>query len=170
LGGGNASSFTSKGIDMSNNQAAKIGDVVNVHYTGTLADGTVFDSSHYRGMTLNFTVGGGKTIAGFDTAVDGMARDEIKKVTDPCNQAYGPRMEELVQVVPKTFFPEDFEFVPGAAIQGVSQEGHDIFAKLLDEQEDGYKLDFNHPLAGMDLTFEITLVDIENNEQASVSA
>jgi peptidylprolyl isomerase len=155
---------------MSNQLMAKIGDEVNVHYTGTLPDGTVFDSSHHRGMTLNFTVGGGKTIAGFDTAVDGMLKEETKSVTIPCNQAYGPRMEELVQVVPKTFFPEDFEFVAGAAIQGVSQEGYDIFAKLLEEQADGYKLDFNHPLAGMDLTFEITLVDIERNEEANVDA
>jgi peptidylprolyl isomerase len=153
------------------NQAAKTGDVVNVHYTGTLPDGTVFDSSHHRGMTLNLTVGGGKTIAGFDNAVEGMQREETKSVTIPCNQAYGPRLNELVQVVPKTFFPEDFEFVPGAAIQGVSQEGYDVFAKLIEEQEDGYKLDFNHPLAGMDLTFEITLVDIENGtESASVEA
>jgi peptidylprolyl isomerase len=149
------------------NQTAKSGDNVNVHYTGTLDDGTVFDSSHYRGTTLNFTVGGGNTIAGFDNAVEGMQKDETKSVTIPFNQAYGPRLDELVQVVPKTFFPEDFEFVPGAAIQGISQEGYDVFAKLVEEQSDGYKLDFNHPLAGMDLTFEITLVDFEAEEEST---
>lgn len=148
-------------------QTAKSGDPVNVHYTGTLVDGTVFDSSHHRGTTLNFTVGGGNTIAGFDNAVEGMRKNETKSVTIPCNQAYGPRLNELVQVVPKTFFPEDFDFVPGAAIQGISQEGHDVFAKLVEEQSDGYKLDFNHPLAGMDLTFEITLMDIEVEEESA---
>jgi FKBP-type peptidyl-prolyl cis-trans isomerase 2 len=141
---------------------AKTGDKVEVHYNGMLEDGTVFDSSLQRGMTLNLVIGAGQTIVGFDSAIVGMELEETKKVTIPYTQAYGPKLNELVQVVPKTFFPEDFNFVPGAAVTGVSQEGQEIFAKLLAEQEEGYKLDFNHPLAGMDLTFEITLMKIEN--------
>lgn len=143
---------------MTNDKQVANGDSINVHYTGKLEDGTVFDTSHYRGMTLNFTVGGGRTIDGFDEAVLGMREGERRTVTIPHQQAYGPRLEEAIQPVGREFFPEDFQFIEGAVIQGVTGDGQEVIAKLLHETETGYVVDFNHPLAGMDLTFEIEMV------------
>ena len=85
---------------------AKSGDTVRIHYTGTLDDGTRFDSSDGRDP-LEFAIGGGQVIPGFDSAVDGMAVGENKSVTIPPDQAYGERHEQLVQEIPKTALPEE---------------------------------------------------------------
>jgi len=143
---------------LTNEKQVVSGDSINVHYTGKLDDGTVFDTSHYRGMTLNFTVGAGNTIDGFDSAVLGMQVGDKRTTTIPCERAYGPRIEEAIQKVDREFFPEDFQFIEGAVIQGITGDGQQVIAKLLQETEGGYVVDFNHPLAGMDLTFEIEMV------------
>lgn len=147
---------------MTNDKQVANGDSINVHYTGKLEDGTVFDTSHYRGMTLNFTVGDGNTIDGFDEAVIGMQIGDKRTATIPCERAYGPRIEEAVQKVDRSFFPDDFEFVQGGIIHGTTGNGEQIIAKLLEQHDDGYTVDFNHPLAGMDLTFEIEMVSFDN--------
>ena len=136
------------------------GNNVKVHYKGTLTNGEQFDSSYDRGETLPFTVGAGQMIKGFDAAVVGMEVNDKKTVTIPSAEAYGPRVEDAVQDVPKTIFPPDFEFRINETVQGADQNGQPLIAKILEENEETVKLDLNHPLAGEDLTFEIELVEI----------
>ena len=136
------------------------GNTISVHYRGTLQDGTEFDSSHNRGETLNFTVGSGQMISGFDAGVMGMSVGEIKNITLTAEEGYGDRVDEAIQDVPKESFPEDFEFVIDATVQGAGPDGRPIIAKILKENTDSITLDFNHPLAGQSLNFEIELVEI----------
>lgn len=137
------------------------GNNVKVHYTGTLEDGQEFDSSHKRNETLNFTVGAGQMIAGFDNAVMGMEVGESKDVTLTPNEAYGERNEEAVQPVNRQNFPEDFVVRVGEMVQGSTAEGMPIQATVVGEDEENIILDMNHPLAGKSLNFNIELVDIE---------
>ena len=136
------------------------GNTISVHYRGTLEDGTEFDSSHNRGETLNFTVGSGQMISGFDTGVVGMSVGEVKNITLTADEGYGNRVNEAVQDVPKSSFPDDFEFVVDATVQGSGPDGRPIMAKILKENAETITLDFNHPLAGQALNFEIELVEI----------
>jgi FKBP-type peptidyl-prolyl cis-trans isomerase 2 len=137
------------------------GNNVKVHYTGTLEDGQEFDSSHKRNETLNFTVGAGQMIAGFDNAVMGMEVGESKDVTLTPNEAYGERNEEAVQPVNRQNFPEDFVVRVGEMVQGSTAEGMPIQATVVGEDEENIILDMNHPLAGKSLNFNIELVEIE---------
>ena len=137
------------------------GNNVKVHYTGTLTDGQQFDSSRDRGETLNFTVGTGQMIAGFDSAVMGMEVGEVKDITISPDQAYGERLEEAVQPVSRQNFPEDFKVEVGAMVQGSTAEGMPIQAVIVGEDEENIILDMNHPLAGKELNFNIELVEIE---------
>ncbi len=138
------------------------GNTVSVHYRGTLEDGTEFDSSHNRGETLTFQVGSGQMIEGFDKGVVGMSVGEVKNITLDAEQAYGESNPEAIQEISKAAFPEDFEFVIGASVQGQGPEGQPIIAKIVSEQEEAVTLDFNHPLAGQKLNFEIEMVEIES--------
>mgnify|MGYP001112255871 CR=1 FL=1 len=137
------------------------GNNVKVHYTGTLEDGQEFDSSHKRNETLNFTVGTGQMITGFDNAVMGMEVGESKDVTLSPNEAYGERSEEAVQPVNRQNFPEDFVVRVGEMVQGSTAEGMPIQATVVGEDEENIILDMNHPLAGKSLNFNIELVEIE---------
>ena len=136
------------------------GNNVSVHYRGTLNDGTEFDNSKIRGQTLSFEVGSGRMLPGFDRAVVGMTVGQTKKISLTANEAYGPRIPDAVQTVPKTSFPPDFEFLVGEVIQGNGPQGP-FLAKIEEEKEQEVVLDFNHPLAGEDLSFEIELVSFE---------
>jgi FKBP-type peptidyl-prolyl cis-trans isomerase 2 len=136
------------------------GNTVSVHYRGTLEDGTEFDSSHNRGETLTFQVGSGQMIEGFDANVVGMKVGEIKNITLDANKAYGEHNSEAIQEVSKEVFPPDFEFVVGATVQGQGPNGQPVVAKILSEQDETATLDFNHPLAGHKLNFEIEMVEI----------
>ena len=136
------------------------GNTVSVHYRGTLNDGTEFDNSYDRGEPLTFTVGSGQMIPGFDAAIPGMEVGEKKSISIGSSEAYGEKNEEAVQTVPREMFPQDFQFVVGATIQGQNQDGHPFMAKICSEEEDGVVLDFNHPLAGEDLNFDIELTSI----------
>jgi len=138
------------------------GNNVKVHYTGTLEDGQEFDSSRTRNETLNFTVGAGQMIAGFDNAVMGMEVGETKDVTLTPNEAYGERNEEAVQPVNRKNFPEDFVVRVGEMVQGSTAEGIPIQAVVVGEDEENIILDMNHPLAGKSLNFNIELVEIED--------
>jgi FKBP-type peptidyl-prolyl cis-trans isomerase 2 len=138
------------------------GDKVKVHYRGTLTEnGLEFDSSYERNETLNFEVGSGQMIQGFDNALLGMEKGDTKQVTISANEAYGESREEAIQSVPKTNFPPNFDGKVGSMVQGQNQMGHPIQALIVEEQDDSYVLDFNHPLAGKELNFSIELVDVE---------
>ena len=138
---------------------AKSGDTVRIHYTGTLDDGTEFDSSAGR-EPLEFALGGGQVIPGFDSAVDGMAVGENKTVTIPADQAYGERHEQLVQQVPKDALPEEIDPAVGMHLQSRSPEGQVMSLVVTDVADDSITVDGNHPLAGQSLTFAIELVEI----------
>lgn len=137
---------------------AQIGDTVSIHYTGTLADGSVFDSS--RGRTpLEFTLGSGQVIPGFDAAVDGMAIGEEKTVTIPADEAYGPRRRELMVEVSRAQLPDDLRPEIGQQLE-LSQGGQQFVVTVRDVSEASVVLDGNHPLAGEDLTFALELVEV----------
>ena len=138
---------------------AKSGDTVRIHYTGTLDDGTRFDSSDGRDP-LEFALGGGQVIPGFDSAVDGMAVGENKSVTIPPDQAYGERHEQLVQEIPKTALPEEMEPAVGMQLQSQSPEGQVMNLFVTEVADETITVDANHPLAGQALTFAIELVEI----------
>ena len=137
----------------------KQGDTVKVHYTGTLADGTVFDSSDGRDP-LQFTVGGGQVIPGFDDAVDGMAVGEQKTVTIPCQQAYGEVQNELVMTVPLEQVPPDLKIEVGMMLEMGGTQGEVLRVTVVEITASTVILDANPPLAGKDLTFALELVGI----------
>lgn len=139
-------------------QAAKAGDVVRVHYKGSLGDGSVFDSSEGRDP-LEFTVGAGQVIPGFEQAVAGMTPGDERRVTIPADEAYGARRDDLVLVVDRGELPDDMEPAPGQQLQ-MSQQGQSFVVTITDVSTDDVTLDANHPLAGQELTFDLQLVDI----------
>ena len=138
---------------------AEEGSTVSIHYTGTLTDGTEFDTSKGRDP-LSFTVGSGQVIPGFNDNVIGMSVGETKTFTITSDQAYGPVNEEAVQTFPRTQFPEDYEIQVGNTVTGTGGNGAPFMAKILSEGAEGVTLDFNHPLAGQDLVFEVEVVSI----------
>jgi len=138
---------------------AKHGDVVRVHYTGTLADGTEFDSSRGR-EPLEFTLGGGGLIPGFEKAVFGMSTGENKIVTIPAEDAYGPRRAELSHEAPRTVIPDDIELTTGMILHAEGPEGQELTFQVTAFDEETVTLDGNHPLAGEDLTFRLELVEV----------
>ncbi len=138
---------------------AKSGDTVRIHYTGTLEDKSVFDTSRERDP-LEFTLGSGQVIAGFDEAVTGMGVGEAKTVTLPPEKAYGPLNPAARQPFPKDKFPEGMTVEVGSQLQLQSAEGHPLMVTVAEITDDHVILDGNHPLAGKDLTFDIELVEI----------
>lgn len=138
---------------------AKEGRSVRVHYKGTFKDGTVFDSSYERGEPISFTVGGGEMIPGFDSAVTGMKVGQTKAVEITSDQAYGDHDPNGVQEVNKEFFPETFEFQEGLVIEG--NVGNQPVRGIINSiNTETVTVDFNHPMAGKDLNFEIELVEV----------
>lgn len=138
---------------------AKSGDTVKIHYTGTLEDGTQFDSSQGRDP-LEFELGSGQVIPGFEKAVEGMAVGEEKSVTIDSDDAYGPRQDQMVQEVPKTALPPDLNPEEGMALQAQGQDGQPINLTVTGIGEETITVDANHPLAGKNLKFDIELVAI----------
>jgi peptidylprolyl isomerase len=139
---------------------ANEGDTVQVHYKGTLKDGSVFDSSRGR-EPLEFVLGGGDLIAGFDKAVRGMKVGEIKTVTIPVNEAYGPYIDKLVVVFKREELPENLEPVIGQQMDVREPDGTTVRVVVTNVSDASITVDANHPLAGKDLTFEIELVEIK---------
>ena len=137
---------------------AKAGDTVRIHYTGTLGDGTVFDSSSGRDP-LEFTLGAGQVIPGFDTAVSGMEVGASRTVTIPAAEAYGPRRDDMILAIPRDQVPPHINPAVGEQLQvGQGQEQFLVTVSAVNERE--VVLDGNHPLAGEDLTFALELVGI----------
>jgi len=138
---------------------AKNGDTVKVHYTGKLNDGSVFDSSQDR-EPLEFTLGEGQLIPGFEKAVEGMEVGDNTTVEIPSDEAYGERRDDLELEVAKNELPGDIDPEVGMQLQMKQQEsGQAIPVQITAVEDEKVKLDANHPLAGKDLTFDIELVE-----------
>ena len=137
----------------------KSGDTVHIHYTGTLKDGTVFDSSEGRDP-LKFEVGSGQIIPGLDTAMPGMSVGEKKTVEVPAEQAYGQVDPNARQQVPREGIPADIPLDPGTQLQVQTENGQVLPVTVLEVTEEHVTLDANHALAGKDLKFEVELVAI----------
>ena len=139
--------------------AAKSGDTVQVHYTGKLEDGSEFDSSRPRNEPLEFTLGQGQMIPGFEKAVDGMEVGDSKQVKIPSQEAYGEKKQEMIMEVPKGDFPSNITPEVGQQL-AVNTQGKQVPVVITEMRDDTVVLDANHPLAGKDLTFDIELMEI----------
>lgn len=140
-------------------QQAQPGKTVKVHYQGTLPDGTVFDSSRGR-EPLEFTLGAGQVIAGFDKAVAGLAPGESRTATVPAAEAYGPRLGEMVLELPREQVPSELTVEVGQQLELRQEDGQTVPVTIADLSDETVTLDANHPLAGQDLTFEVELVEV----------
>lgn len=138
---------------------AVAGCKVKVHYTGTLKDGTIFDSSLER-EPLAFTVGAGQMIAGFDQGVVGMIEGEEKTIVIPAEMAYGEIREDLIFSVPIGHMPEDYVPTAGDQLAVTSSDGNPFSVTVKEVHEDTVILDGNHSLAGKELTFSVTMVEV----------
>ncbi len=139
--------------------AANLGDTVRVHYTGRLDDGSEFDSSAGR-EPIEFTLGAGQVIPGFEKAILGMEPGESKTFTIPAEEAYGPHRPELVHRVPRAQIPPHVELYEGARLEARDQAGNRIALTVLEVTDEEVTMDANHPLAGQNLTFEVQLVEV----------
>ena len=142
------------------------GDTVKVHYTGRLADGTVFDTS-VGSEPLEFTMGQGQTIPGFEQAIIGMQVGESKTVAIPADQAYGPRRDDLILEIKRDELPEDLEPEVAMQLQMNQEDGGIMIVTITEVSEPTIKIDANHTLAGQDLTFDIELVDIGKSQAST---
>ena len=140
-------------------QQAKKGDLVKVHYTGRLTDGSQFDSSTGR-EPLEFTVGAGQMIKGFDTGVEGMAIGEKKSITVPPEEGYGLRNEESVIEFPAEQIPADMKLEEGMQLTLQDQDGRPVPVVVAEIRENVVILDANHFLAGKELIFDVELAEI----------
>ncbi|WP_234572073.1 FKBP-type peptidyl-prolyl cis-trans isomerase [Rhodohalobacter sp. 614A] len=138
---------------------AKDGDTVKVHYTGTLENGEVFDTSKER-EPLEFQLGQGQLIPGFEKAVIGMSEGDSTTVDIPSDEAYGEVREDLIINVPKNQLPDDVEPQIGMQLQVNQQNGQPIPVRITEIKNEELVLDANHPLAGKDLTFNIELLEV----------
>ncbi len=137
----------------------KTGDTVRIHYTGTLEDGSVFDSSRDR-EPLEFTVGSGQIIPGLDQAMPGMQVGEEKTVAIPCEQAYGPHDPNGRQTIPRDQIPGHIPLEVGTPLQMQLPDGRQMAVTVADVSDSEVVLDANHPLAGKTLTFDVEMVEI----------
>lgn len=138
---------------------AKNGDTVKIHYVGTLTDGTLFDSSQGR-EPLEFVLGTGKVIPGFENALFGMSVGENKTVTIPADEAYGQRHEHMTREVPRANIPDDIQLSEGMVLHAQGPAGQTLSFTVASFDDEVVKIDGNNPLAGKDLTFALELVAI----------
>lgn len=138
----------------------KNNDTVKVHYTGKLNDGQVFDSSLERGEPLQFTMGKGQLIPGFEKGLLDMKVKEKKTITIPKKEAYGESKSELIQEVPKDQLPEDLEPKVGMGLVSQTPNGQEINLIVKEVKDNTIVVDGNHPLAGKDLVFDLEVVEI----------
>lgn len=138
---------------------AKPGDTVRMHYTGSLADGTEFDSSAGRDP-LEFELGSGQIIPGLDAGVTGMEVGDTKTVVIEPSDAYGDRDPARVQAVPREQIPDHIPVEPGTQLQMQTPDGQTMPVMVAEADQSQVTLDANHPLAGQQLTFDVELVEI----------
>ena len=137
----------------------KSGDTIKVHYTGTLDDGSVFDSSEGKDP-LEFKVGEKQVIPGFEDAVRQMKVNEEKTITIPSDEAYGPKQKQLMWEIPRDKLPQEIEPQKGAQLMLKAPSGQQLPAFVSEVKDTSIVLDLNHPLAGKDLTFKIKVVAV----------
>ncbi len=140
-------------------QAAN-GNTVKVHYVGTLSDGTQFDSSRERQEPIEFTLGEGQMIPGFEAEVMGMTEGDSKSFAIAPEQAYGERNEELVQELERAQIPAEIELQEGLALQAQGPDGQVVRLTVKGFDDQTVKVDANHPLAGEELNFEVELMAV----------
>ena len=140
-------------------QQVKSGDTVKVHYHGKLTDGTTFDSSEGK-EPLEFEVGSGMVIAGFDNGVTGMSVGEKKTIKIPVDEAYGTKQDDLLMEFPKTNFPADMVAEVGMQLNMSNGSGQNFPVVIREVKDDVVVLDANHPLSGEDLVFDLEIVEI----------
>ena len=140
-------------------QQAKKGDKVKVHYHGKLTNGETFDSSAGR-EPLEFEVGGGMVIKGFDKGVTGMSVGDKRTINIPFDEAYGPRNPEMLIEIPKENFPKELDLEIGLPLMVNNDSGQNFQVVVSQIKETSVILDANHPLAGEDLIFDLELVEI----------
>jgi FKBP-type peptidyl-prolyl cis-trans isomerase 2 len=138
---------------------AKDGDTVKIHYTGKLSDGTIFDTSRAR-QPIQFTLGKGAVIAGFEQAVLGMAVGERKTATIPVDQAYGRRRDDMIVTLQRSTLPQELIPQVGQRLELEQENNRSILVTVTEVTDATMTVDGNHPLAGKDLTFELELVGI----------
>jgi len=138
---------------------AKAGDTVQVHYTGKLDDGTVFDSS-VGGEPIEFVLGEHHVIPGFEEGVTGMEVGETKTILIPCDQAYGPHMDEMILTIPREQVPPHITLGLGEMLELRQPSGEALTVRITELSDASVTLDGNHPLAGEDLTFDLQLAAI----------
>ncbi|MBD3288598.1 peptidylprolyl isomerase [candidate division KSB1 bacterium] len=143
---------------------AEMKDTVKVHYVGQLKDGTVFDTSEGR-EPLSFTIGEKQVIPGFENGVIGMKESEKKKLHIPADEAYGQVTDDLVYEVNREQVPDDINLEVGLPLQLRARDGQAMNVVVTELSDDKVKLDGNHPLAGKDLTFEVTMVEIQKESE-----
>tara|TARA_B100000287_G_scaffold429454_1_gene482831 strand:- start:45 stop:500 length:456 start_codon:yes stop_codon:yes gene_type:complete len=143
------------------------GSNVTLHYKGTLKNGEVFDDSKARGSTMSITVGQGRLIKGFESALIGMSEGQTKSIALSSDEAYGPVRPDAIVTAPKSAFPEDFVFQEGVQVTGRTPEGQMSYAKIISFTDTEVTLDHNHPLAGKDLNFQIELVEIDDQDSSA---
>lgn len=148
-------------------QQAQSGDQVKVHYHGRLTTGETFDSSAGR-EPLEFTVGSGMVIKGFDEGVTGMGIGEKKTITIPVNEAYGPVNPQMVFNVPKSNLPAEITPEPGMQLMMHAGGGQQLPVVITEVLEDHVVIDGNHPLAGQDLVFDLELVEIGGRKSSII--
>ena len=138
---------------------AKNGNTVKLHVTGKLEDGTVFATSA-DSTPIEFTLGQGQVLPGIEQAAEGMATGETKTIEVPCEQAYGPRRDDLTHRIPKDRLPGDLAFEVGQRLQIDQTNGDTITASVVEVTDETITIDANHPLAGQNLTFDIEMLEI----------
>ena len=139
------------------------GQTVSVHYVGTLKDGTEFDSSRARGNPITFQMGAGNILPAFENALVEMVVGDKKSISLTSTEAYGEVNDDAYKPIPKASFPDDFEFEIGKVVQGKTDTGQPLMAKIFAVEDETVGLDFNHPLAGEDLNFEIELMEVKDD-------
>ena len=149
------------------NKTIENGNIVTLHYRGTLSDGTEFDNSRERNEAITVTVGAGQLIEGFDKALDGMTGGEMKTFTVPAEEAYGIHEEQATTTLDRDVFPADFEFTDQMMVPLQGPDGQVHQAILSDVTDKTVFADFNHPMAGKDLTFEVEVLDVRSDETTS---
>lgn len=139
---------------------AKTGDTVSFHYTGTLSDGSTFDSS-VGSDPMEAKLGEGMLIPGFEAALVGMTVGEEKSFTVTADEAYGERQPDLVQVLERNMFPDGNAIEIGQMYELMNHKGQPMAVTVVAIEDDDITIDANHPLAGQDLTFALELVEIQ---------
>ena len=145
---------------------AKTGDIVTVRYDGFLDNGELFETSQETG-SLEFQIGDNSVLAGFNKAVIGMQIGESREIVLQPEEAYGPKNPELIDIFPRSSFAPEMKIEPGQVI-GITMEKdgeeHQVPAEIVEINDEGVKLDFNHPLSGQEITYKITLDAINAGE------